>query len=321
MRNRFGCTVARAALEACAGARCWRISTLYRCSGRRSGMGFTGPSRSSDELLAEPVRSLAPSPPVHPRGDPGSPLRELRDPPSSGEPARWGESPGRSRGYGLHHRPPDVDRPACADPFVFEDLRSGRSRMRVHPSARPSWPSVPSFPTPACPSVQPVSRLDCLSWGCPKIAPPPSWQHRSPLLVSPRGVTFEMGMPAPTCVPPTWFSTTSTVSSSDTVRVCCNALPALGFIPFRARRPSRLVPPNLPRDAFPALRSLPSVRSCGRILAHVHANVDVTSVSPRDRVTCVSPRSSPLSLPPRPFPSSPRRVATVARTCVSRSGR
>jgi hypothetical protein len=176
-------------------------------------------------------------------GAPGSTL--------TGEPARWGESPERSRGYGLHHRPPDVDPPACAGWFVFEDLRPGRSRMRMHPSARPSWPSVPSFPTPACPSVQSVARLDCLSWVCPKIAPPPSWQHRSPLPASPRGVTFEMGMPAPTCVPPSWFCTTSTAFSSDTVRVCCNALPAMGFTPFPACRSES------PRSARPSPRCLP----------------------------------------------------------------
>jgi hypothetical protein len=212
-----------------------------------------------------------------------------------------GGLPERSRGYGLHHRPPDVHRPACADLCVFEDLRPGRSRMRLHPSARPSWPSVPSFPTPACPSVQPVARLDCLSWVCPKIAPPPSWRHRSPLPASPCGVTFETSMPTPACVPSSWFHTTSTVSSSDIVRVYYNALPAMGFIPFPVRRP------ELPRSdvpssrCFPALRSLPSVRSA-------------------NRVTGVLPRRSPLSLPPRPFPSSPRPAATVARTCVSRSG-
>jgi hypothetical protein len=35
------------------------------------------------------------------------------------------------------------------------------------------------------PSVQTVTRLDCLSWDCPKIAPPSSWRHRSPLPEAP----------------------------------------------------------------------------------------------------------------------------------------
>jgi hypothetical protein len=181
---------------------------------------------------------------------------------------------------------------------------------------------MPSFPTPACPSVQPVSRLDCLSWDCPKIAPPPSCRNRSPLPALPCGFAFETGMPTPACVPPSWFRTTSTVSSSDPVRVCCNALPAMGFISFPVRRresPRVAVPfPRcLPCPSKPSLR--PKLRPN---LPHVHANVAASSVEtaePRHRrvatpFTAVLASSSFPNLPSTSSFRSPARAS-------SRSGR
>jgi len=181
---------------------------------------------------------------------------------------------------------------------------------------------MPSFPTPTCPSVQSVARLDCLSWVCPKIAPPSSCRYRSPLPAAPRGTAFGTGLPTPVRVPSSWFLTTSTSSSSDTVPVYCNELPTLGFTPFRNRHR------RLPRCAAsssgccpcppkPSLR--PKLQSPAPLL---HANVDSMrrsrgSTSP---ACCHAVHRDPcpltLSLPsPGPSPRLP------ARACQDRFGR
>lgn len=62
---------------------------------------------------------------------------------------------------------------------------------------------------------------------------------------------FGPGLPAPELVPPSWFSTTSTVFSSNTVRTSCSPLPTVGFTSFPGTVPSsspRCVPPF---EAFP----------------------------------------------------------------------
>jgi len=62
------------------------------------------------------------------------------------------------------------------------------------------------------------------------------------------------GLPPPLLVPPSWFRTTSTVSSSPKLRVCCNTLPTIGFAGFW---PVSRPPPR----AVSTLRSLPSAGS------------------------------------------------------------
>jgi hypothetical protein len=125
---------------------------------------------------------------------------------------------------------------------------------------------MPSFPTPASPSVPPVAQRNCLSWDCPKIAPPSSCQHRSPLPAHPCGSAFGMRLPRPTLVPSSWFSTTSTVCSFDAARVYCNALPTLGFTSFSnpppqvtLRRWTLPEVPSLPFEAFPPSEAPPLV--------------------------------------------------------------
>jgi len=166
-----------------------------------------------------------------------------------------------------------------------------------------------------------IAHLDCLSWVCPKITPPSYWRHRSPLPECPCGTSFGTSLPGPARVPSSWFPTTSTVFSSDAVRVCCNALPTMGFTPFPEPPPRvtsvRRLPP---RDAFPALRSFPSVRSSA-FLPPPPRERDLDWIPTRDTVTAVLPRRSPLSLPPHPFPLLPRPTPAVARQRVSRSVR
>jgi hypothetical protein len=175
---------------------------------------------------------------------------------------------------------------------------------------------MPPFPTPSSPSIQSVARLDCLSWDCPKIAPPSSLRHRSPLREDPCGIRLrdEPATTRPRSV--LVVSTTSTACSFDATRVCCNALPTLGFTPFQHVDESHLPPTPPPRNAFPALRSLPSVRSYTSRRTSPHANVRRKLRVALEDVAGVSPRRSPPSLPPRPFLPLAVLVAAVARACA-----
>lgn len=136
------------------------------------------------------------------------------------------------------------------------------------------------------PSIQPVSRLDFLSWDCPKIAPPSSWRHRSPLPGAALPGRSLRGPPA-TADP---RSALVVFHHLDGFLLRCRArvlqrAPDPGvhpvFGPPAAVSPRRPLRPS--PGCFPALRSLPSARS-------------------RDCVTGVSPRRSPRPLPPRPSP-------------------
>jgi hypothetical protein len=178
---------------------------------------------------------------------------------------------------------------------------------------------MPAFPTPADPSVQPVARLDCLSWGCPKIAPPSFSQHRSPLPARPCGSAFGKSRPGLLHVPPAWFSTTSTACSSDTARVYCNAPRPWGSPRFRSATASCPAAEEPPRGAIP-YPSKPSLRSKPQPLQlPIHANVGLLLVrSPGASPPCCHDvHRNPL--PPRPFLPLPRAADTVARACCSSS--
>jgi len=104
-------------------------------------------------------------------------------------------------------------------------------------------------------SIDPVCRPDLPLLGFPKIAPPPfQIRESTPGSASLRGLRERDAISLR--VPPSWFSTTSTVCSSRTPRTCCSALPAMGFTPF---------PPATKLD-FPAclsaLRSFLPAGSC-----------------------------------------------------------
>jgi hypothetical protein len=83
--------------------------------------------------------------------------------------------------------------------------------------------------------------------------------RRSPLPSSPFGADFGETLPRASLVPPSWFRTTSTVSSSSASWACCIPLPTLRFtgFPRRVRRPGRR---RFPSDAV-ALQSFPHPQS------------------------------------------------------------
>jgi hypothetical protein len=176
---------------------------------------------------------------------------------------------------------------------------------------------MPSCPAPSSPSVQPVSRLDCLSWDCPKIAPPSSCHHRSPLPEVPRGDSLrnEPAKARP-CSVLVVFHHLDGLLLRQRARVLQRA-PDPGVHPVSAPTPqvtSRcrhlLGMPSLPSEAFPPFEAAPSAAP------PPHANVRWTAASSARNVTDVLPRRSPLPLPPRPFLPLTLLVAAVARACV-----
>jgi len=101
-----------------------------------------------------------------------------------------------------------------------------------------------------------------------------------------------MGKPLPIRVPSMWFSTTSTVSSSTTLRPYCRPLPILGFTAF----PS-VAKRNFPRCA--CRPSKPSLRRQRRVTKRVRfpwARVTASAVSSLR----VHREPCPLALSPRP---------------------
>lgn len=173
-------------------------------------------------------------------------------------------------------------------------------------------------------SVQPVSRLDFLSWDCPKIAPPSSWQLRSPLPARPsRGLPSggachgtsafrPRGFPPPRRFPPpkpgACIATRSRPWGS----------PRFPFASVQS--PGRRLPvpgmPSLPFEAFP-----PSAAASGSSsdLARTRGRQTVPEAGWRHR-RVATPftallASSPFSSPaPDPSPRSP------ARACPGRFG-
>ena len=112
--------------------------------------------------------------------------RRLPSPEGVCWPRDGGTYPCEVVGHRLSHRPPDIHRRAFtrSGSSSRTSARAARecvnTRLRDPPDLRCRLARhLPS------PSVQPVARLDCLSWGCPKIAPPSSWRHRSPLPEAP----------------------------------------------------------------------------------------------------------------------------------------
>jgi hypothetical protein len=169
------------------------------------------------------------------------------------------------------HDPPDLG----ADfPGAFRSLRPGRARERAA-----GFPLVGL--SKERPSIVPAE--ESASRRPPRVS-------AEPVRASPRArSSFGMRTPVPIRVPPSWFLTTSTVSSSPTPR------------PFSGRgrswgSPRLLLSRNrISRDAPAALRSLPSADSdggSGRIRS---------TAGPRHRADRLRPSPSPRTLPPRPF--------------------
>lgn len=113
------------------------------------------------------------------------------------------------------------------------------------------------------------------------------------------GAPSGRGPPALVHVPPSWFRTTSTVSSSRTPPGCCTGLPILGFAAFLASAPewgARLV--TAAARSFPAASSR-RLRPCEALLPECsRSDLTAEGVAPAD----VHGRSCLLALRPPAFP-------------------
>jgi hypothetical protein len=116
--------------------------------------------------------------------------------------------------------------------------------------------------------------------------PPSAWLPES-TPARPRGRASASREPPSPHVPPSWFRTTSAVSSSGSSRACCVPLPILGFVAFptgstrfvKVRRP--LAEPN---TAFPAtFVSLRRMSSTAAVPRHRGQSSAVESVTPHRR--------------------------------------
>jgi hypothetical protein len=159
--------------------------------------------------------------------------------------SRRSDHPGGSRVYrgspsvALHRRTcgasEDTERgrstlACCCPPWpsccTLADVRTLPSRTLVLVAVQPVgcirltlMTFAPSFPTRPDLAAQLLAEMSFLSWGCPKIAPPSSLVGESTpggrARASPRSSHLRDGKcQPPILVPPSWFSTTSTVSSS-----------------------------------------------------------------------------------------------------------
>jgi hypothetical protein len=190
---------------------------------------------SSSRRGSEPLREQQPSSPVRSRARTrtrGARPTSLRQVPPAREGIRsMSRLPGRSP-------LPSVAFARVATRGTFEDPSTGSdtfTEVLVRATLLTLAPITDAFR-----SLRPgVVAPGFLSWGCPKIAPPsnvrrgvrlPGGRVRS--VPAPSRPPFEMGMPVPIRVPPSWFRTTSTASSSTTPRPSCRPLPILGFTAF-----------------------------------------------------------------------------------------
>jgi hypothetical protein len=189
---------------------------------------------------------------------------------------------GRRRGScGLRHRPPRPwpPAPAGAGPRGSAD-RAARSPVKMNVRAPRDLGAV-------CPDDHPVRaarpRGRASSRGVVQRTP----LHRTVGEATPGGLPrLRDAATSRILVPPSWFLTTSTVSSSSTVRACCIPLPILGFTAFppRSRRPvSRLPADGASPRCLPALRSLDPRRQ--RRLRAPHEVALAWVVEPRGGVT------------------------------------
>jgi hypothetical protein len=164
----------------------------------------------------------------------------------------------------------------CDEHRVLEVPTTGVRHMRkhAHASLLTLTPTLPSRPDPCGPTCRP----DCLSWVCPKIAPPSLRIRESAARVPCLHVPLRGRTASPPRVPPPWFRTTSTdfpLRPCRSVSPCCRSWGSPCF------SPSRNGPPH---SALSALRSLPPADSDG----------SGTSPSPWARVTGATIADRPL---------------------------
>jgi hypothetical protein len=226
-------------------------------------------------------------------------------------PSTGGVAPGRFRGVWLHRSPP---RPSihglsvCIGALEVPTTGVRDTRKRVCATLLTLTPTLPSRPDPCGPTCRP----DCLSWVCPKIAPPSSRTRESDARAPRLRGSLRGRAASSSRVPSAWFLTTSTVCSSPIVQVCCALLPILGFTVFHP------VAKRAPHGVASALRSFPSVDSGG---SERHLSV---AAYPRARVTeapIAGRPPSPRSLPPHPSPPDcARMVSHPTPAAVTRVG-
>jgi hypothetical protein len=169
------------------------------------------------------------------------------------------------------------------DTVVHEVPTTGVRRIRRYAGATllTLTPTLPSRPDPCGPTFRP----DCLSWGCPKIAPPSFAIEESDA----RDCSLRGWTASPSRVPPAWFCTTSTdlpLRPCRSVSPCCRSWGSLCFGPSRNGLPPSAF---LPFEVFPPPTATDPVR---------------------DRVRGPA---SPRALPPRPSPQAPCRWFPTAR--------
>jgi hypothetical protein len=174
------------------------------------------------------------------------------------------------------------------------------------------------------PSVQPVARLDCLSWDCPKIAPPSSWRHRSPLPEPPlREIPSGRACHSSSMFRPRGFPPPRRFAPPMPGACIATRSRPWGSSRFQTACPQVASPTARPSPGCLPCPSKPSPRSQRRLPGHpdTHANArDETPQQPRSTspACCHAVHRTPcpltLSL------SSLRRVATVARHGVSKVG-
>jgi hypothetical protein len=172
---------------------------------------------------------------------------------------------------------------------VFRGLRAADVPKNF--DAWPPWPSLPfRAPVPPGPDgFRPSSRgirPASASLRAPLGSPPSAWLPEfTP--ARPHGRASASREPPSPHVPPSWFRTTSAVSSSGSSRACCIPLPILGFVAFpsgstrfvKVRRP--LAEPN---TAFPAtFVSLRRMSSTAAVPRHRGQSSAVESVTPHRR--------------------------------------
>jgi len=184
---------------------------------------------------------------------------------------------------------------------------------------------MPSCPTPTGPSVPSIARRDCLSWGLSKDRPsvvPASGVHSRHTLAD---VPSERACHGTLAFRPRGFSPPRRLAPPNTCACIATRSRPWGSPRFVARSAGCPARPAPPRDAFPALRSLPSARSCksprpepARTHARCLALRGRTSPA-RCRAVHRPPCPLTLSLPlPDPSPRSPARVCPVQFARASR---
>jgi len=229
--------------------------------------------------------------------------------------------PERSRGSGLHHRPPDVPRCAHARRLVLEDPRSSRARMRKACVCATLLTFDAVFPD----TFRPVGPI-----GCPTGLPLLGLSKDRPSVVLPAPES------TPGCPSRDRLRDGAANTRPRSVLVVSHHLDVF-LLRYRARVLQRAPDPGVHPVSGPPLRvaplrrpflgmlSLPSEAfppsEAARATLSPSRKREFKVMRPRNCVTSALPRCSPRSLPPRPLPPLPRHAATVARACMSRSVR